>query len=502
MGSLLAFLPDLARGEAFRPVELGGLGVADIATWLPYLVARADPGLAAMLHSATGGNPLLVRLVAAEVAASPSSLDALLAQRPQLRRLVASRVDAPPPQVREAVRAASVLGERIVPAVLTAMTGADDITGALEVARAGGILRDSAFEHGLVRDAVYADLEPSRRRELHHAAAVALEADASAPPGVIAWHWQRAGEPARCLPWAQQADDVARTALAYADASRFAELVVSCARETGADLTEPLLRLAEAQALDGFADRSVRTCMDAASAAESTGRADLLAAAALVVQGVGNADLHRLIGSLCDRALAALPEGEHALRARLLAQRAVFMAETDAGPRAEELAAEALTEAERSADSNALLEAMAARHLTITIPGTVVERLELGTRAVQLGAVAKRPMAALWGHLWRLDAAAQLGIGDDVDRELAELDRIARERGSVLARWHYLRYLAARHGRRCWATSSRRGTRTVKPMRWQCAWARSRCGGWRWPSSPNSRSSAVIRVKCRQSGSS
>jgi DNA-binding CsgD family transcriptional regulator len=39
----------------------------------------------------------------------------------------------------------------------------------------------------------------------------------------------------------------------------------------------------------------------------------------------------------------------------------------------------------------------------------------------------------------------QLGTMAEVHRELAEVDRVARERGSVTARWHHLRGLAALH---------------------------------------------------------
>ena len=131
-------------------------------------------------------------------------------------------------------------------------------------------------------------------------------------------------------------------------------------------------------------------------------------------------------------------------RARLRSQLAVGSAEADGGPRAAELAAAALAEAERCGDPQAILEAIAARHLAISIPQSVSERLELGRRAIELASSSHQPIAALWGRLWRLDAAFQLGNMAEVDRGLAALDRVARERGSALARWHHLRYSAVR----------------------------------------------------------
>ena len=110
--------------------------------------------------------------------------------------------------------------------------------------------------------------------------------------------------------------------------------------------------------------------------------------------------------------------------------------------RAAELAAEALTDAERSGEPQAILEALAARHLAISIPQAVAERLELGRQAVALGRAARHPIAALWGHLWRTDAAMQLGNLAEADQELAEIDRVATARRSVLARWHHDRFRA------------------------------------------------------------
>ena len=95
---------------------------------------------------------------------------------------------------------ASVFGERIHTALLAEMTGPTDLGPALDEAAAAGILRDNAFspglrfEHALVRDAVYAELTPSRRAVLHRQAALLL-AQAGEPDvaGMVASHWHRAG---------------------------------------------------------------------------------------------------------------------------------------------------------------------------------------------------------------------------------------------------------------------------------------------------------------------
>ena len=162
------------------------------------------------------------------------------------------------------------------------------------------------------------------------------------------------------------------------------------------------------------------------------------------MHGVGHPVVFQRMRPICERALALIPAEDHAIRARLLSQLAVSVTEMEGGLAGADLAADALAEADRSGDPVAIVEALAARHLAITIPTTVVERLELGRRAVEVGAAAAQPMVVLWGHLWRADAALQLGNLAEYERELAEIDRVARDRGSALARWHYNRFRAAR----------------------------------------------------------
>ncbi len=459
-GPLLDAAPALLSSDLVLPLTLGGLSRQDVADWLPQLTGSADGQLAETLWERTGGNPLLIRLVAYDLAAHGDS-ERLMAERPELRRLVAARASELTAETRAVVDAASVLGERIHTALLAEMTGRADLGPALDEAVASGILRENAsppglrFEHALVRDAVYAELTPSRRAGLHrHAAQLLARVGEPNVAGMVVSHWRRAsGRDAagQCQIWAGRADTEARQALAYDDALRYAELALNCAQQAGGDDAERarlLIRLAEAQFLANVLEPSVSSCSAAADLADAAGRPDLLAQAGLVVHGIGASAYHTIAG-ICERALAVLPPGEHATRARLHAQLAVGIAEREGGPHAAELAAQALTDAERSGDPQAILEALAARHLAISIPQAVAERLELGRQAVALGRAARHPVAALWGHLWRTDAAIQLGNLAEAGQELAEIDRVATVRRSVLARWHHQRFhavLAAQSG--------------------------------------------------------
>jgi len=382
----------------------------------------------------------------------------MVAERPELRRLIAARVAPLSPAARRLLEAGSVLGERLPLELLVAMGDepADRVAGLLAEAVEAGVLRTDGdvtrFAHALVRDAIYREVPADRRAELHRRAALALEEGGSgAAAGMIAVHWQRAGGAeaiAHCGRWSERADGRARAGLAFDDAARFAELAVACARRSGADageLARLLVRQAEALLLAHDLNGSVAACVAAADAAQAAGRPELEAAAALVVHGTGDPAALATSRLLCERAIASVPAAEVAVRARLTAQLAVCAAESVEDGRGAELALEALAAAEKCGDPVARLEALAARHSTITVPHTVEERLALGREAVSLGTAANHPIAALWGHLWRVDAAFQLGNLTEVDRELGEIDRIAERQGSPLARWHHHRFTAVRH---------------------------------------------------------
>ncbi|MET0966611.1 MAG: LuxR C-terminal-related transcriptional regulator, partial [Nakamurella sp.] len=409
------------------------------------------------------GNPLLIRLLAEALVSSPAEADSrsverMIAQRPDLRRLVTARADMLSAPARKILQAASVLGERVAPLELAAVTDLTSaaIGGLLEEAVGAGILRAApdapglAFTHALVRDAVYADLTASARSHWHRRSAVALETiEGLAAAGRIAMHWHQATGPDaadHCSRWASLAAEQARNALAFDEAAQFAAMATERAQLAGDDgrLAELTLELAHAQFANTAIEESLSSCVDAAELAERAGRPDLVAAAGLVVHGIGAPDINRTIGRLCQRALRHPGLTDQTVRARLLAQLAVAEAVNGGGPSAADLAAKALTAAEETGDPDAVLEAIAARHLAISTPSSVVERLELGRRAVELGGASKQPIAAVWGHLWRVDAAFQLGNLAEVERELAEIDRIARTRRSGLARWHHHRLIATR----------------------------------------------------------
>ena len=84
------------------------------------------------------------------------------------------------PAARELLDLAAVLGERVPLEALAGLTARDSpqTLDLLAPAFADGVLRRTAdgvrFEHALVRDAVYAEIEPSAALEAHRRCAAAL----------------------------------------------------------------------------------------------------------------------------------------------------------------------------------------------------------------------------------------------------------------------------------------------------------------------------------------
>nr|WP_042191694.1 AAA family ATPase [Kibdelosporangium sp. MJ126-NF4]CEL20229.1 regulatory protein, LuxR [Kibdelosporangium sp. MJ126-NF4]CTQ97454.1 regulatory protein, LuxR [Kibdelosporangium sp. MJ126-NF4] len=415
-------LPDLLRAGEARSIRLTGLSAPDIAQWLR--IESLDTGMAEELAARTSGNPLYVRMLV--------DCGLNLGEHPELRRLVLARV---PDGARDVLGAASVLGEEIDLPLVAKVSGLSEqcVGEALDEAVRAGILHarpSYSFAHALVRDALYEQLVPSQRKAWHQRAAEVLADTGAAGP--IANHWRRAGDIEKTVHWARKASASAIADLAYDEAVEFARLALQF---PDARLT---LELAKAEYLAGNISACVVHCEQAARLDP-----DLLAEAALVITGLGDVKTLSTVDRLAAAALR-VPQPD-SIRARLLAQRAIAVADSgNACEQARELSAQALAIAEASGDPDALLDGLHARHFTLCAPQFLAERTELAHRACSLGETAEQPLAAMWGHVWLIDAAFQRGDLAAVDRELGQIEHFATTCQHALAWWHVMRLRATR----------------------------------------------------------
>jgi DNA-binding CsgD family transcriptional regulator len=307
------------------------------------------------------------------------------------------------------------------------------------------------FAHALVRDAAYAALAPSRRARLHRLAAELLEPRATGRDelaGAVARHWDRGGEPGLAVAWAVRAADSARAAGAYEEAASYVEFALEATGRTGTgpvvDRAELLLDLARMQYLGGHIGASVRSCRDAAAEGERTGQAEVVARAAIMVQGFGGPDTNTHITQLCQRALAMLDAAAPSdLRATVEAQLACALTELDLADEAEPWSRRALEDASASGDANAELDAIRARVMLTWRSSDDDEVFALGGRAIELAGPTRRPLARLWAHTWRSDVAFRRADMAALRVEMLEMQRLADQTGLPVVRWHLLRQQAS-----------------------------------------------------------
>lgn len=467
-----AVVADLVLLPGVETVELGPLSVAGVAAYLSASAGRAvRPEAVELVHARTGGNPLYVRALARLLALdldvagdvpAEEELDRRLAGSRELRHLVEAAQRSLEPTDRRLLGVASLLGEEIDPALLGAVAQAspEQVGAALEAAGAAGLLAPvpeaparSRFVHALVRGGIQGAVAAEDRLAWHRRAAELLEAEAAVSPhraAEVAFHWLRAAadddQLAQAVHWARTAAAQAAPVAPEEAAALLTAALAAADRAGQADggRAQLLVELASAEYACGRMAAALEHSLLAADAATRAGRPGLLAAAALVLRGVGNVPTGALLVDLCDRALAAREHLDAATVARLLAQRSLALAELGQGEAARTASVAALEAAERCGDAEAMLVAVHARVDTLDAVADPAERRALAVRALEVAVAAGQPQARLWGHLWRLDAEYQAG---DLAAVHEEVERIAALAGATrwpLARWHLLRVRASR----------------------------------------------------------
>ena len=197
-------LAEIGRIPGGRRVELGPLDHDTIAEMVASITGGTpDPILVRSVMERSEGNPLYAEEI---IAAGPGAIT------DQLSELFLARVDALPDGPRELARIASVDGTQIDLDALTGLARLDrDLLSAhLRQLLDANVLRSAAdslqFRHGLLREAVYDDLLPDERTQLHADLAAILQSrvDEEPDPGPsvlsrLAFHWSAAHDLAPTL---------------------------------------------------------------------------------------------------------------------------------------------------------------------------------------------------------------------------------------------------------------------------------------------------------------
>lgn len=149
---------------------------------------------------------------------------------PLLRQVIEARLTRLDQVSQRLLEVAAIIGQRVPLAVWAQVSGTDEeaLLDAVAWAEAAHIMIETPdglgalFTHALVREAIYAGIRPSRRRQLHRSVGEVLATRPDADPDAVAGHFVRAGD-ARAVDWLEKAGEQAAAAFAWAMAAdRFA----------------------------------------------------------------------------------------------------------------------------------------------------------------------------------------------------------------------------------------------------------------------------------------
>jgi DNA-binding CsgD family transcriptional regulator/tetratricopeptide (TPR) repeat protein len=439
---------ELMAETTLRRVDVSALNDEDSARCLAAAAGvELPPDVVSRSLGLAGGNPFYLTELGRTWRAHgslrvPASVVGIIAQR--LSKLTNAAQDL--------LLAAAVLGEEAEIAVVARCVRREPVECLAEfqqsleaglIGRVGvGRIR---FAHGLVRSALLQNLSLQRTVTLHERAAVAIEelhADAVLPYAAdLARHWAEVAtvgdwEPA--VQWASRAADFALQALAFEEASRLYGLALTCG---DGHLTEParvrlMLARATADLRAGRMSAARDGCRESAAIARRHGDEDLLAAAALNLEAIGDRAWDREVRDRCTDALALV--SALALRARLLSRLAETLMYDGVWDGALSASTQALELAEQSGDDEALIAAYRARQLAVSGPEHQAERWDLSGRMTELGQRLRRPEVEMWGRLWRIDVFWERGALASIAAEATKLRVCVQRVGSLTARWHLL----------------------------------------------------------------
>lgn len=347
-----------------------------------------DAAALAQVIARAEGNPLFATelLRVHRVGGVPDSVRAAI--REHLRAL--------PPELLPVLEVAAVIGRELAGTLVAQLCDAE-VADALAAAVELGILVERgsgrfAFAHGLIAATLHHDLPAARRAQLHLRVAVAFErahaGDPNAPWTEIAHHLFDAGpeHAARAVEVARRAAERSRDQLAFESAATLVERALEVVPPNDVAGRFELLRLlAEVSILAGDVPKGRDHARQAAALARALGSPELLARAALAYGGswsLGSTDLGLL--ALLEEALAALPPGDHPLRARMLARLAsALQPARDPGPPLA-LARDAIAMTERLGDDRNRLEVLfaASGALVLFAPSAECRRVNLAALAL------------------------------------------------------------------------------------------------------------------------
>lgn len=438
-------------------VELRGLSAREVHQWIERSNVGDEPvhvsALARSLHAATGGNPLRLeqllvvveRQAELDLGSTGAGLDANTADD-----WVSLRIARLPAAVQRILEVGSLLGDELDVSELAEATENDpsQLTVWLEEAtRAGALARlDESpgwrFTHAVWRESLATRMSEADRSEAHLAIGRMLLARVPWDPDVrvarLAYHFIEAGptgEPAHAFRYCMEAAQFAVSEHSYelaVDLLRSAERASSWLPDSDDRALQVTMATGEALALRGEFERARDRFGAAIGIARRSGASAALARAALGFAGdhlrVFSADPEA--ARLLDEALAALPESERALRARVAARlvlELVTLPGDGSHSRAAMLVEQAMADARATGDPAAVAQVLLVKRVIDESPDATGQRLAEAKSLVEAGEQAGLVDLRLQGLRWlaaeRIQRGDVVGCRSALDAQHAIQDR-------------------------------------------------------------------------------
>jgi hypothetical protein len=473
---LADLLADVPRLEGAERLLLSGLDVPEVSAFIAEAAGHEldEDGeeLARMVWRETEGNAFFVAEVLRHLAESGAIEQRdgrwVVAQRledlgvPQgVRDVVGRRLSRLSDGANHVLACASVVGLEFEPAIVqltsgltedAVLAGLDEAIGARLVVEAPGPVPRNRFTHALVRGTLYDELSAARRVALHRRVAEAIEAlhghDLDDHLPALAHHWARASAPAaetgRAVEYARRAGDRALAQFANDEAATYYREALELLNTVGAAADDPrrlplLISLGEAETRAGDAGHR-ETLLSAAALAGRLGDADAMARAALANSRgflpslVGAVDADRV--AALERALAATPPADSAIRARLLSTLSLELTYSQLDKqRRLSLSDEAVAMARRLSDAETLAHVLITRSSAALHAESLDLRLADATELAHLAPSLVDPATRARALVMAYRIIILSGRVEEADPLLDEAGVLAGELGQPSVRW-------------------------------------------------------------------
>jgi hypothetical protein len=424
-GTLLA---KIAReGNLLLPARLTR---GEVEIWVRSQRPGATDSTLGRVHALSEGNPFFVQ----ELLRAQASLDG--ARLPHgLTAAIGEHLGRVSSAARDLLGVASVLGREWTEDDLLALAaeGGADARACIEEARSVGLVTVAsgssrcAFAHILIREQLYADLDPRRRAELHARAGERFAARSALAEA--AHHLLEGGGGERAASVALDAANLALRTLAFEDAARLASRGAQAAPPSSELSCELEITLAESLLRTGDPAGGKQASLRAAGTARRLGLPRLLARAALACgYNWGIVDPIRV--ELLGEALAALPESDDLLRARTMAR----LADAKSPPQRSDqigeviaLARDAIAMARRLADDDTMLFVLRFAGSVLSSHISVAERFETVEETMHLAARLERPALLFERGPWWAGVLRERGLRAEANAALDAYVSLARE---------------------------------------------------------------------------